>query len=68
MSKKKNKARRLAEAIGKDLMTMHGSTEVTVERIALMKKQKDGTEKNLGGRCFKSVVSVIWKHLAADDQ
>ena len=59
----KTKARKLAEAITKDLMTYDGSRPVVVERIALMKKQPHGTELNMGGRCTESVIQVIERHL-----
>jgi hypothetical protein len=57
--------RKLAEKIAREIMTMeyaHGS--VVVERIAMMKKQSDGSERTLGGRCMSSVADVIEKHLA----
>jgi hypothetical protein len=54
---------KLARAIAADLMTMGGPKQVTAERIQLMKKQSDGTEKNLGGRNRDSVACTIQTHL-----
>jgi hypothetical protein len=55
----------LANRITEELMTMNPDIPqaVTVERIALMKLQPDGTEKNLGGRSYFVVNQAILKHL-----
>lgn len=50
---------KLAERIAKAIMTSHGETDITVERIQMMKKRKDGSEQNCGGRNFASVVQTI---------
>lgn len=51
----------LAEAIAEELMTFDDT--ITVERLAMMKKQDDGSEKNIGGRNTHSVIGVIQRRL-----
>ena len=53
------RTQKLAREIAKALMTIHGDKDVVVERIQLMKKQDNGSEKNMGGRCRQSVVEII---------
>ncbi len=60
MSKKRHE---LAKAIARDLFTHYGRNPVVVERIALMKKQDDGTEKSHGGLCLESAVTRIERQL-----
>ena len=52
-----SKKRKLAEKIVKAIMTNGCGT--TAERIQLMKKQGDGKELNVGGRCAESVIETI---------
>lgn len=53
------KKRKLAEKIARALMTVAGMKPVTVERLAMMKKQTDSTEREIGGRCTQNVVVTI---------
>lgn len=57
----------LAKQITKEIMTMDKGTHaaVTVERIAFMKKQPDGSERNLGGYADFVVEREILKCLTA---
>ena len=52
----------LAEKIRKDLMTMGGGGEVAT-RLALMQRQPDGSEIELGGANEVCVRSIIFRHL-----
>ena len=52
----------LAEKIRTDLMTMGGGGEVAT-RLALMQRQPDGSEIELGGANEACVRSIIFRHL-----
>lgn len=54
----------LARAIAKTIMTYGTPNDGTVVgRIALMHKERDGSEKNLGGRDTKSVEQAVQDEL-----
>ncbi len=49
----------IAADITRDVMTAYNCKAVVVERIVLMKKQSDGTEKDCGGLCREAMASRI---------
>ena len=53
--------REWAEDLAIELCSVRGAKNVKIfcERLQMMKRQSDGSEHNMGGRCFKSVADVI---------
>ena len=50
-----------ASRIAREIMTVHGVVPVLSDRLASMKTMPAGTEADLGGRCFNSVVDAMAK-------
>jgi len=55
--------RPFAARIAEELLTVGGSGPTTGERLQVMKRRPDGSERALGGRCTEVVADVIERHL-----